>query len=78
MGWGRSLVPAAVTYHSCGAGVGSQAASLFPLPTVCKRRRGAGNEQSNAESGREGFGGWAGVSHRRLPFPDREEGLKPF
>lgn len=71
-------VPAAVAYRSCGAGIRSQAASLFPLLTVCKRRRGAGNEQSNVESGREGFGGWAGVSHRRLPFPDREEGLKPF
>lgn len=72
-------VTAAVAYRSCVPGARSQAASLFPLPTVCKRRRGAGNEQSDAESGREGSDGcWAGVSHRRLPFPDREEGLKPF
>lgn len=71
-------VTAAVAYCSCVPGVRSQAASLFPLPTVCKCRRGAGNEQSDAESGREGFGGWAGVSHRQLPFPDCEEGLKPF
>lgn len=71
-------VTAAVAYHSCIPGAGSQAASLFPPPTVCKCRRGARKEQSDAEPGREGFGGWAGVSHRQLPFPDCEEGLKPF